>query len=387
MTTATSIELSAAVQLLISAKRPLVLAGHGAWLAAATPELDKVAERLGALTASTALAQGIFSQARYDLGITGGFGQAAAMSVIEQADVVLVVGASLNQFTMRFGDLFGEGTKIVRVDRDQVDPPTTGREVEQLLLRGDAKATLQTLLTSLGDHHPESGGWRSTIDGLEPGGALRQRNRGSERPDGKCDDGRLDPRAVAAKLATLLPENRHVTSDGGHFIGWANMFWPVASPERMIMVGTAYQTIGLGLSTVAGVAAAALDSTVVVTTGDGGGLMSLADLETAIRTASSCVIVVWNDAAYGAEVHLYGSMGLDERAMHIPEVNFAGLATALGATGLRVETLDDLDALTEWVTSGAQGTILLDCQISRSVVAPYQREIQQVNGLEVGTET
>ena len=181
----------------------------------------------------------------------------------------------------------------------------------------------------------------------------------------------------------MLPEDRHVTSDGGHFIGWANMFWPVASPDRMIMVGTAFQSIGLGFSTVAGVAAAAPDGTVVLSTGDGGGLMAIADLETTIRTTKSCVVVVWNDGSYGAEVHLYGVMGLDEAPMRIPDVNFAGVASALGATGVSVRSLADLDALDAWREAGAQGTILLDCRISNSVVAPYQREIQKVNGLDV----
>ena len=120
-----------------------------------------------------------------------------------------------------------------------------------------------------------------------------------------------------------------------------------------------------------------------MTTGDGGGLMALADLETAIRTAPSCVIVVWNDGAYGAEVHLYGTMGIDETPMRIPDVDFAGIAAALGATGVRVERLADLDALGTWAAEGARGTILLDCRISRSIVAPYQREIQRVNGIDV----
>ena len=69
--------------------------------------------------------------------------------------------------------------------------------------------------------------------------------------------------------------------------------------------------------------------------------------------------------------------------MRIPDVNFDGIAAALGATGVRVDSLADLDALGTWRNAGAQGTILLDCRISRTVVAPYQREIQRVNGLDI----
>lgn len=374
--------LDRAVAALARAERPLILAGRGAWVSGAASELGALADALGALTSSTALGRGIFPEQRYDLGVTGGFGQEAAMELLGTADVVLAVGASLNQFTMRFGELLGAGTELIRIDVDRVAPPKSAHPITQTLLQGDARTVLGALAESLADARPEPSGWRERVAGLEPGGALRVRDTGlDEHPDGICPDGRLDPRAVGARLAELLPEDRHVTTDGGHFIGWTNMFWPVASPERMAMVGTAYQTIGLGFSTVAGVAAAAPDSTVVLSTGDGGGLMALADLETAIRTARRCVIVVWNDAAYGAEVHLYGRMGLDQTPMRIPDANFAGLASALGATGVRVERLSDLDALADWNNAGGDGTILLDCRISSSVVAPYQVEIQRVNGV------
>lgn len=383
ITVATSTELTLAVQALVQAERPIVIAGHGAWLSEAAASLDVIADRLGAITASTALGRGIFDNQDFDLGITGGFGQQAAMQVVAAADVVLVVGASLNQFTMCFGELFGEGTRVIRIDSDQVTPPKTVHPIDYQLLRGDAQEVLAELIAGIDSVQHKSNNWRAQLSGLEPGGTLRMLDRGDTAADGLCADGRLDPRPVAARLAELLPEDRHVTTDGGHFIGWANMYWPVASPERMIMVGTAFQSIGLGFSTVAGVAAAAPDSTVVLNTGDGGGLMAIADLETTIRTANSCVVVVWNDGAYGAEVHLYGKMGLDEAPMRIPNVNFAGVAAALGATGVRVDTLADLDALTEWRAAGARGTIVLDCRISTSVVAPYQREIQKVNGLDV----
>lgn len=382
-TAANADDLAAALRTLTSAKRPLVLAGRGAWLAGAQGELTELANLLGALTATTALAQGFFADRQFDLGIAGGFGHDAAMSLVAEADVVIAVGASLNQFTMRFGELLGAGAELIRIDADQVAPPTTVAAVTQRLLRGDAKDVLRLLLSELPKMRAAPSAWRENITGLEPGGALRKHDDGlNDHPDGLCSDGRLDPRSLAARLSELLPSDRHVTTDGGHFLGWANMFWPVVSPERMIMVGTAFQSIGLGFSTVAGVAAAAPESTVVVSTGDGGGLMALADLETAIRTTRSCVIVVWNDAAYSAEVHLYGAMGLAEAPMLIPETDFAGVARSLGATGVRVETLSDLDALREWAEAGALGTILLDCRISRSIVAPYHREIQRVNGVQ-----
>jgi len=230
------------------------------------------------------------------------------------------------------------------------------------------------LLTELAAQDAVPSGWRESIDRA----TLLERATGPEF----ADDGLLDPRAVAVRLAALLPEDRVVVSDGGHFIGWANMYWPVASPDRMIMVGTAFQAIGQGFPSVAGAATALPEATVVLTTGDGGGLMAVADLETAVRTAGGRgMAVVWNDAGYGAEVHLYGRKGLATGPMLIPDVDFAGLARAVGAEGVVVRTLADLDRLASWVATPAteRPFLLLDCRISPTVVAPYQQEIIRVN--------
>ena len=148
------------------------------------------------------------------------------------------------------------------------------------------------------------------------------------------------------------------------------------------MVGTAFQSIGLGWPSVPGAALAKPSATVVLTTGDGGGLMALADLETAVRVAGGRgVAVVWNDAAYGAEINLYGLKGLAKEPMLIPEVDFAALAAGVGAEGVVVRTLADLDRLEEWAAEPAASRrfLVLDCRISGSVIAPYQREIIRVN--------
>jgi acetolactate synthase-1/2/3 large subunit len=93
-TTSSPTALAAALDALAGAARPVIIAGRGAWLSGAHTELGRIAEVLGALTASTALARGIFTEARFDLGIIGGFGQEAAMHAIATADVALVVAST-----------------------------------------------------------------------------------------------------------------------------------------------------------------------------------------------------------------------------------------------------------------------------------------------------
>ncbi|MBT2485173.1 MULTISPECIES: thiamine pyrophosphate-binding protein [unclassified Microbacterium] len=361
-------EIAAALE---GAQRPLLLAGRGAWLAGASRSLGELAELTGALTASSALGRGVFPDGRFDLGVTGGFGADGAMDLIRRADVAVVFGACLNQFTMRFGELFAPGTRVFQID---ITPAATHAHVGGFV-RADARVAAEDLVRRVrGAENARSVFWR---DGVDVASA-----RSYDVGDELAADGRLDPRSAARRIAELLPEDRVVVSDGGHFIGWANMYWPVAAPDRMMMIGTAFQSIGQGWPSVVGAAMARRSSTIVLTSGDGGGLMAIADLESAVRTAGGRgMAVIWNDAAYGAEVNLYGLKGLAEGPMRIPEVDFAAFGAAVGAEGLVVRALADLDRLREWATEDAatRRFLLLDLRISGDVIAPYQQEIIRVN--------
>ena len=355
---------------LAAAKHPVLLAGRGAWLSGAREELGALAAATGALTATSALGRNIFPEPEFDLGVAGGFGAPAAMERIRQADVAVVFGASLNQFTMRFGDLFHPDTSVWQIDTD--DRATNARVSG--FVRSDVRLAAAELVSRLDSAGAESSGWRERVDTA----ADRVYEVGTEF----ADDGRLDPRGAAARLGQLLPDDRVVVSDGGHFIGWANMFWEPGAPDRMAMVGTAFQSIGLGWHSVAGAARANQDSTIVLTTGDGGGAMSLSDLDTAIRTAAGRgIAVVFNDAAYGAEVNLYGLKGLDKSPMLIDEIDFAALGTAAGGQGVVIRTLADLDVVEDWKATAVEDRkfLVLDLRISPDVIAPYQEEVIRVN--------
>lgn len=358
-----------------AARRPLVLAGRGAWVAGAGPALAELADELGALVATTALGVNVVPDHPYDLGIAGGFAHERAAALIAQADVVLVVGARLNPFTLRFGDSFGADADVVQVDR--ADGPTNPRV--DLYVRGDAATTTAALLHRLRrdrDGAPARRTWRHDrpeLSRFDP----RDRDPGS----GLAPDGRLDPRSVAVALDGLLPADRLVVQDGGHFLGWSPTYLRIPAPNHLLMVGTAFQTIGLGLASAVGAARARPDATIVLATGDGGLLMGLADLDTVVRTVRRGVVVVYNDGAYGAEIHQYATPhGLDPRPMVIEEQDFAAYADAAGATGVVVRALDDLDRLRRWRDDGARGVLVLDCKVSRTVVAPYLTEIVAAAG-------
>jgi len=360
-------EIEAVLAFLTVARRPLILGGWGAWLANAGEDLRAAGDQLGALFASSALGRNIFGDTEWDLGIAGGFASAPRAELMAQADVVLVVGASLNPFTSRFGRLFHPDATVAQVDLAET---ATSPRVNSYL-RADAGA-FAAILRERTASLPETTGWRADValpSGDEWGVA--------DAPE-HLEDERLDPRVLSAALERLLPEQRSIVLDGGHFVGWPAAFWHANDPAGYLLIGSAYNTIGLGFPSALGAAVARPDRTVVLATGDGGGLMALPDLASAVAAARSLIVVVYNDAAYGAELHQYGSRGLAVEPTLLEQTDFAVLARGMGATGITVRSVADLSALDEWVARGATGTIVLDCLVSPSVIAPFFQEIMSL---------
>lgn len=355
--------VDAVATLIAKAQRPLILAGRGArW---AQHQLHSLADKIGALTVTTAPARGMFSGRSYDLGVCGGFASESSARLIRAADLVLVVGAGLNQFTSSFGHAFSEAAEIVQVD---ILPQATSEQVTTYI-SADAVQFAESLL----ERTDQCSGlpWQGMGEEAKESKTHLDRDPGVEF----AADGRLDPRSVMVRLNEILPPSRQLVSDGGHFIGWANTYLDIKKTDGITLVGTIFQSIGLGIPSAAGAARACPEETIVVATGDGGGIMGIADLDTLVRTAQSAIVLVFNDAGYGAEVHQYGSQGLSEVIMHIEQIDFANIAQGVGAQGLVVEKLADLAELDRWVLAGAKGTIVVDLRISQLVRAPYIQEI------------
>ncbi|WP_313821346.1 thiamine pyrophosphate-binding protein [Citricoccus sp.] len=371
-------ELEPLAAALHTAERPLLVAGRGVLDSPGGPEaLRDLADRLGALLATSVMARNVAGP-EGDLGIAGGFGRLERVEIMRQADVVLVVGASMNPFQMRYGTVFGPEATVLQID---VDPARRHQRTAHFL-SADAGTAVRVLADRLGASPRENGrpdgGWRARQP-IPPAPRL-DASPGTEKagagvvPRGLAPDGRLDPRTMALALEEILPRERTFVQDGGHFIGWVPLMCSVPDARSHLFVGTAFQSIGLGFPSAVGAAMARPDRTTVLVTGDGGGLMALADLESFVKQARSGVVVVFNDAAYGAELHQYAARGLDDQAMLIDEVDFAAVGRAFGAEGIKAASLQDLDVLRDWVDRGAKGVFVLDLPISQDVVAEYMAE-------------
>ena len=108
--------------------------------------------------------------------------------------------------------------------------------------------------------------------------------------------------------------------------------------------------------------------------GDGGAMMALPELETVARLGLRMLIVVYNDAAYGAEVHHFGPMGHPVELVQFPDVDFAALGRAAGLEGATIRRRADLDIVTGWLERGGVPGLVLDAKVVPTVVAEWLEE-------------
>ena len=340
-----------------AARRPVFVAGRGA--RAAGPEIAALAEASGALVATSAVANGLFTGNPFSLGISGGFSSPTSAELIAGADLIVGWGCALNMWTMRHGRLVGTDTTVVQVDVE-IDAIGAHRPID-LGVVGDCGATVTDVHTIL------------AADGRTTGyrtDEVRERISASSRwqdvpVTGEVTPGRVDPRALTIALDKILPAERIVSIDSGNFMGYPSTHLSVPD-EYGFCFTQAFQSIGLGLGTAIGAAFAQPGRLPVLGTGDGGFLMAIAELETAVRLALPLVVIVYNDSAYGAEVHHFGNA--DMTTVTFPEVDIAAIARGHGATGVTVTGLDDLDEVRNWVGSlpspEPSGPLVIDAKIT-----------------------
>src|SRR5262249_40396054 len=145
--------------------------------------------------------------------------------------------------------------------------------------------------------------------------------------------------------------------------GWVPRFLRVPS-ARASCLSHSFQSVGLGLASAIGLAGANPGALAGLGAGDGGFLMSIADLETVVRMGLRMCIVIYNDASYAAEVHLYRRRGYSVDIVRFPDTDFAAIARGYGARGATVRTLKDLETVSRWVREGAQGAFVIDAKIN-----------------------
>ena len=339
-------------QALTEAERPVFVAGRGA-RAARTP-LEELADACGALLATSAVAKGLFHGSPWDLGVSGGFASPLTAELITAADLVVGWGSSLNMWTMRHGKLIGPGARVAQVDDDSA-AIGAHRQVD-IAVHGDVAQTARVVLAGV---RPQPG-YRSG----ELGARIAREVRWRDVPyDDQGGDGVIDPRTVTIALDDLLPADRVVAIDSGNFMGYPSMFLSVPD-EQGFCFTQAYQSIGLGLASAIGAALAQPDRLPVAALGDGGALMGVSELETVVRLGLPMVIVVYDDEAYGAEVHHFGPDGFALDTVRFPPADIAAIGRGFGCAGVTVRSLEDLGPVREWLGGPRDRPLIIDAKVA-----------------------
>jgi thiamine pyrophosphate-dependent acetolactate synthase large subunit-like protein len=342
-----------AVDLIAASKRPAILAGRGAVRSEARQMLERLAADIGAVLATTAQAKGLFAGNPFYVGGSGGFSSSLAEELLGEADLILAFGASLNYWTTRNREMFSPSARIVHCD---IEPASIGLlTAVELGLEGDAAATAEALCNEISRRGMSGAGFH--IPEIQKKIAAFRLDDFEDQGDGRT----VDPRTLMLKLDSMLPRNRTVVIDSGHSMGWAILYLSAPDAQGFVFSND-FMAVGLGLGTAFGAAVARPDRLTVLTPGDGGLMMSLGELETFIRYKIPFLVVVINDAAYGAEVHLLKNVGLPNDRAFFRDNDFAAVAAAMGAQGITVRHISDLDRLRPWLDRPT-GAMVLDCKV------------------------
>ncbi|MGC5626925.1 thiamine pyrophosphate-binding protein [Georgenia sp. Z1344] len=360
--------LDALARAVRAASRPVIVAGRGAWQSGGTEQITDLAEAIGAALATTALAKGMFAGHARDVGIAGGFSDQPAVEALESADLILALGASLTTWTTRGDTIFDHAPTVVQVDDDPVSLSLNDHVDLEVL--GDVRETVSALLETL-----RAEGAAATVVEPEPRG-LQEREVDADETAGAGDratDRRCHPGDITCALDEILPAARTLVVDGGHFIGWPVRCIGVPDPAGFVFSSAGFQSIGLGIGAAIGAAVARTDRLTVLAAGDGGLLMSLPELETLSRLDHPVAVIIYNDAAYGAEVHHFRRLGSGLDLVQFPETDFASVAATLGLRSSVVRGTDDLADFRSWCGE-PNGAYVLDLRIDPDVVGPWAEQ-------------
>ncbi|MFI8067359.1 thiamine pyrophosphate-requiring protein [Streptomyces sp. NPDC086033] len=346
--------LERAAEILNSGEKPAILIGQGA--AGARPEVERIAELLGAGVAKALLGKDVLSdELPYVTGSIGLLGTRPSYELMRDCDTLLTIGSSFpyTQFLPEFGKARG-----VQID---IDPHMVGmRYPYEVNLVGDAKATLQRLIPML-DVEREGREWYETVcDNVK-----RWREVMERRALQSADP--INPEYVAHALDPLLPDNAIVTSDSGSTANWYARHLTMRPGMRASLSGT-LATMGPGVPYAIGAKFAHPDRPAIALVGDGAMQMNgMAELITAAKYRDlwedpRLIIAIWNN-------HDLNQVTWEMRAMEgapsflpsqqLPDVQYAAFARSLGLTGIRVEKPEDVEAA--WRAGlGADGPAVLE---------------------------
>jgi len=350
--------IAEAVDIMGRSSKPVIIVGRGAIFAGAGDEIRDLADRTGAIIATTLMGKNWLGDYPYHVGISGLFATRTAMELFAESDCVVAVGASLNQYTTEHGYLYPDA-KFVHVDPRR-HAMMSGHRTADCYVQADAKLGLAALNAALAEQSVKSDGYHTTKTREMIATAW------DDRREYEIPPGTIDPRAAVRTLDDAIPPNIGMVLGGGHQNHFGIM---LANRQRTwLLPNLHFACLGEGLTTAMG-ASIAKGTPSFLMEGDGGFMMHLAEFETAVRYRVPVMVNVFNDEGFGAELHHYrgkAGVNLDMIAIRSPDLGAVG--RALGGRGTLVRTPDELRAAAQEFARDPAPT-LVDVRVANTVTS------------------
>lgn len=377
------------IELLLEAERPVLYIGGGINRANAAGEVKQLATMLNMPVTATLMGKGAFPETNpLYLGPLGMHGTAYANYAIDQADVIMCVGARFDDRVTGDVSKFAQQARIIHID---VDPAEIGKVVPaEVPVVGDAKLILQAIITELAQCEaplPEHEKWLEQIaawkaqyplrwcDDIDKScpfacGPLEYPDKcGSTKCNGK--HGVIKPQAVIRRLWEITEGDALIVTDVGQHQMWAMQYYLVKDSQQFIS-SAGLGTMGFGLPAAIGAQFGNPDREVWCISGDGSFQMNSQELATAVVNKLPIRIALLNNGVLGM-VRQWQKMFYQKRfsqvGLDVGTPDFVKLAEAYGAVGIRVSTADEIDDAIARAREITDRPVLIDfiCEAEESV--------------------
>jgi acetolactate synthase I/II/III large subunit len=338
-------QVRVASEKLLSAKRPIIVAGGGVVSSQATAEVVTLAEQLNIPVATSLNAKGTIPDThRLSIGVVGTYSRESANRALSEADLVFFIGSHTGGQVTTHWKVPAPATTVIHLD---IEPMELGRNYHNTIpLLGDAKASLRSLLAQVNAKKGSAdSSWTARVT------ELNEKWQAMEKPQLTSEAVPMRPERLCAAIAKVLPDDGIVVSDTGHSGMWSGTLIDFRSANQRYI--RCAGSLGWALPGAIGVKCAKPDHAVVCFAGDGAAYYHIAELETAARYGINIVLVVNNNSALNQEIHLYDTAyggkrrGNSDELWRFKEVDFSKVAEAFGCVGMRVEKPGDLEGAIE----------------------------------------
>ena len=354
-------QIKKAVELLLSAQKPIIYSGGGVVLGEASKQLTEFTRALGYPITNTLMGLGSFPASDQQfIGMLGMHGTYEANMAMHESDVIIAIGARFDDRVTGKLDLFCPYAKIIHID---VDPASISKTVKvDIPIVGDVKPVLELMIELIkdSDRKPDKKALELWWHQIGQWQAVNCLEFDRESP-------LIKPQYAIEQLYEVTKGNAYVTSDVGQHQMWAAQYYRFDKPRRWINSG-GLGTMGFGLPAAIGVKLAHPDADVACVTGEASIQMCIQELSTALQYKTPVKIINLNNRYMGM-VRQWQEFTYESRYSHsymdtIPD--FVKLAEAYGHVGMRIDKPEEVRPALEAAFALKDRTVFLDIMTDRT---------------------